>query len=135
MNYNLVQTTYFLIFTIIAVTLYIVTPVLYSSFSDASDTYARSQIRHIQGEIFFIDSGYTTRSVCYSGGVGDLVQDLIEEYGKKVVCRVDSDRAQMIVYAQLRNGNYHMVGGDGVSCDTQREPTNIFRCKDTFKIY
>lgn len=130
MNYNLLQTTYFLIFTIIAVTLYIVTPVLYASFSDVSDTYARSQLQRIQGEMFFVEESTLSQQTCYTGNLGELIQDLINEYGKKVVCRVNSQTSEMIVYAELRSGQFHATDSHGVSCDSPQEPSGVFRCKD-----
>jgi hypothetical protein len=130
MNFNLLQTTYFLIFIIIAVTLYVVTPVLYTSFNDASDTYARSQIQRIQGEMFFVEQKRGSfQHACYTGNIGGLVQDLIKEYGKKVVCRTNDDNSQMIVYAELRNGGYYCVDSFGVSCEINHEPSKGFSCK------
>ena len=130
MNYNILQTTYFLIFTIIAVTLYIVTPVMYASFSDASDTYARSQLQRIQGEMFFIEKSKLSQQSCYVDILGGLVQDLINEYGKKVVCRFNTQTSEMIVYAELRSGKFHAIDSYGVSCDIPQEPVGKFRCKD-----
>jgi len=131
MNYNLVQTTYFLIFIIIAVTAYIVTPVMYSSFTDASDLYAQSKINTIRGEMFFAQQKRGSfQYACYSGPIGILVQDLVAEYSRRIVCRTNTDDSEMIVYTQLRSGEYYCIDSAGFSSSTYREPGIEFTCKD-----
>ena len=131
MNYYLVQTTYFLVFVLMAVAAYVLTPVFQSSFADASDDYAKSQITRIQGEMLFINSRRGVFSqVCTTGVIGELVQDLIAEYGRKVVCRTNNDDSKMIVYAELRSGSHYCVDSQGVSCNLQLEPLDGFNCKD-----
>jgi len=131
MNYYLVQTTYFLVFVLIGVSTYVVTPIAQSLFSSVSDDYAKSQITRIQGEMLFIDGRRGNfQGLCTTGVVGELVQDLIREYGKKVVCRTNDDKSAMIVYAQLRSGDYYCADSRGASCRTHREPHDSFSCKD-----
>lgn len=131
MNYYLVQTTYFVMFIVFAVAAYIVAPVIHSSFADASDSYAENQIKRIQGEMFFAnESRGSFQHACYTGSIGLLVQDLVNEYGRKVVCKTNADHSQMIVYAELREGGFYCVDSRGVSCNTSIEPIKGFSCKE-----
>ncbi len=131
MNYNLVQTTYFLIFIVIATTFIIAIPHVKTSLADASDAYATSQMKRIQAEMFFAEQKRGSfQHACYSGSIGVLVQDLISEYGKKVICRTNNTYSEMIVYVELRAGDFFCVDSRGVSCNTAIEPRGGFSCKD-----
>jgi hypothetical protein len=130
MNYNLVNTTYFLIFVIIAATAFAAIPAMKTSFADVSDTYVKSQISRIQGEMFFMEQTKGNfKNACFTGEIGLLVQDMINEYGEHVVCRTNSDYSKMIVYAKLRAGDYLAVDSAGITCNTSYELKNNFSCK------
>lgn len=129
MNYYLEQSTYFLIFVVMGVMAWVLTPVVTSLFSNASDLYAQSKLQTIRGEIFFAEKKRGSfQHACYTGSIGLLVQDLIQEYSKKVVCRTNINYSQMIVYAELRSGAYYCIDSIGNSSSFLREPKDTFNC-------
>ena len=108
-------------------------PMMKSAFADTSDVYVKSRIESIQGEMFFAEQkrGSFTHA-CYTGSIGLIVQDLIKEYGKRVVCRTNTPyHSKMFVYVELRSGLFYAVDSLGISCEHSIEPQqNTFSCKN-----
>ena len=131
MNYSLLQSKYFLIFIAISAMAFAAIPMVKSTFASSSDAYMKSQLNRVQAELFFIDQGRGSfKNACYTGSVGILIQDLIQEYGKKVVCRTNLDHSKMLVYIELRSGVFYCIDSVGISCELISEPQTGFRCKD-----
>ena len=132
MNYYRVQSTYFLMFILISAIAFVAVPVMKDSFSSISDSYVKSQMKRIQTEMFFIDQGRGSfRHTCYTGSVGIIIRDLIQEYGKKVVCRTDKPLdSKVFIYVELRSGAFLSVDYLGVSCEYPLEPSTVFSCKE-----
>lgn len=132
MNYYLFQSKFFIVFIAIAAMSFAAIPFMKNSFADASDSYIKSQMDRIQSEMLFIDQRKGVfKNVCTSGAVGGIVSTIIQENSKIVRCRTNKPiDSQMIVYAQLKSGQYYCVDSYGISCEISTEPRSGFRCKD-----
>ncbi|MFT6361466.1 MAG: hypothetical protein ACJA2Z_000458 [Candidatus Paceibacteria bacterium] len=132
MNYYKVQSTYFLIFIVISFMAFAAVPAMKSTFSGASDSFVKARMNHIQGEMFFVNQGRGSFSAtCYDGVIASIIEDLIQEYGKKVVCRTNKPYdSKMFIYVELRSGEFYCVDSEGVTCAHISEPGTQFQCKD-----
>lgn len=132
MNYYVFQSKFFIVFVAIAAMAFAALPFMKHSFSDTSDTYIRSQMDRISGEMLFIErrAGVFDHT-CTKGAIGNILNDVIQEYGRSTVCRTNPPKnSEMIVYTQLHSGEYYCVDSLGVSCEISYEPKKGFRCKD-----
>ncbi|MDD3694152.1 MAG: hypothetical protein PHC89_02065 [Candidatus Pacebacteria bacterium] len=133
MNYYRFQTkTFLLIIAVVAMFVFAV-PHVKVLFQETSDMYTKSLMNQIQGEIFFLDHGDGSfKNTCYTGNVGSIVQDIIQEYGKEVICQTNPPQdSQILICTKLRNGSYYCVDGAGVSCELMYSPNrSSFFCKN-----
>lgn len=128
MNYYLVQTQYFLIFIIVGCLALSALPVLRHSFAQASDGYVQSQLKQIQGEMFFVSDFAHT---CYVGPVGSLVTELYRDSKRKIMCRTNTpENSEILVCGELDGGAFHCIDGKGTSCEIAYEPASGYNCKD-----
>ena len=132
MNYYLVQSHYFLIFFIIMSLTFSAVPFVESAFSDISDNYVKSQMKRIQGEMFFYQQEKASfKNSCASGTIGLLVRDLVQEHGKYVSCRTNKPiDSHMIVCTQLKSTTYNCVDSSGSMCEVAHKPNYEYECKN-----
>ena len=107
-------------------------PIMKNSFADASDSYIRSQMDRIQSEMLFVEQRTGAfRNTCTSGAVGGIVSSIIQENNGSFRCRTNKPiDSQMIVYAELKSGEYYCVDSAGISCQISIEPQSGFSCKE-----
>ena len=103
-----------------------------NAYPDLSDRHAKAEMERIQAEMLFIDAKRNAfKGACFSGIIGDLVQELVAEYGKEVTCRTNEPmHSEMMVFIELRNKKYFAVDGSGVSCELYARPIQGLYCKD-----
>ncbi len=132
MNYYKTETTYFLVFILIAVTSFAAIPFMVDSLNSYSDSYIRSQINKIQAEMLFIDikKGEYDK-LCYTGETGNIISDLINENSKYISCRTNKpNHSKAIICAQLKVGSYYCADSIGVTCYVYNEPIHSYSCKN-----
>jgi hypothetical protein len=132
MNYYKLQTTYFLIFILIASLALAVIPAVSNTMNNYSDSYVKSQMNKIQGEMMFISIKRNEYYLlCTSGQTGLIINDLVKEYGKYVSCRTNKPKnTEAMMCASLKSGSYYCVDSGGVSCEVFTEPTDVYKCKN-----
>lgn len=130
MNYYRVQSTYFLIFITISAIAFVAIPFVRDAFTNISDTYIKAQMNRIRSEMFLGYRGAGSFDhTCYVGTTGDIIRDLIDEYGRKVVCHTNHPKnSEMFVYIELHSGEFYSVDSLGGSCQTIDEPVIGFQC-------
>ena len=135
MNYYLLQSHYILLFIVITTLTFSAIPFIDTAFSDFSDSYVKSEMRTIQGEMFFYKQGRGSFThSCESGKIGLIIQDIIKEHGSYVSCRINKPLdSKMIVCAQLRSSSYNCVDSLGTMCEITHEPNDEFDCKRLVK--
>lgn len=137
MNYYKTETTYFIMFILMMAVSFSAMPFITNALSDYSDSYVRSQMKKIQGEMLFIDvkAGEYDR-ICYYGKTGLVINELVQERNNYVSCRTNKPQnTQALVCAGLKGGSYYCVDSAGVSCEVFNEPTEVYRCKNLAQLY
>lgn len=133
MNWNLVQSTYFLIAIVVLAWGFAMLPFVRNMFGGISDSYVRSQMNQIQAEMVFMDrveKGGFDR-MCHFGRVGQIVNALVEENSGYTSCRTNKpENTEMIVCSGLRDQSYYCVDSRGVVCNLYQVPKNGYQCKN-----
>lgn len=122
---------YCFIFIVLAAFAYTATPVVQETMRDISDSYVRSQMKKVQGEVLFLNTRHQNFSnVCYEGIISTTLKDIVQGYSKYISCRTNKpEYSQLMICSLLKSGEYICIDGQGVRCEIYFEP-NGYQCKN-----